>query len=68
MPTLVLAGEEDPALAACRFIHEKIPGSQLTVISNAGHLSNLDQPDAFNQAVLEFLSKEDQTRELAFQP
>ena len=62
-PTLVLAGEEDPALSACRFIHEKIAGSQLMVIPNAGHLSNLDQPDAFNQAVLEFLVKLDQVRE-----
>ena len=62
VPTLVLAGEEDPALAACRFIHEKIAGSQLMVIPNAGHLSNLDQPDAFNLAVLEFLAGVDQTR------
>ena len=58
-PTLVLAGDEDPALPACRFIHGQIPGSQLVVIPNAGHLSNLDQPAAFNQAVLEFLAKVD---------
>ena len=58
-PTLVLAGEEDPALPACRFIHGQIQGSQLVVIPNAGHLSNLDQPEAFNQAVMEFLTKVD---------
>jgi pimeloyl-ACP methyl ester carboxylesterase len=62
LPTLVLAGEEDPALSACRFIHEKIVGSQLVVIPDAGHLSNLDQPEAFNRVVLEFLAKVDQTR------
>ena len=62
-PTLVLAGEEDPALPACRFIHEQIQGSQLVVIPDAGHLSNLDQPEAFNQAVLEFLTKVDARRE-----
>jgi 3-oxoadipate enol-lactonase len=61
-PTLVLAGEEDPVLPACRFIHDKISGSQLVVIPDAGHLSNLDQPEAFNRAVLEFLAKVDQTR------
>ena len=61
-PTLVLAGREDPALPACRFIHEKIKGSQLVVIDDAGHLSNLDQPEAFNQAVLAFLAKVDQKR------
>ena len=58
-PTLVLAGEEDPALPACRFIHGQIQGSQLVVIPKAGHLSNLDQPEAFNQAVMEFLAKVD---------
>lgn len=62
-PTLVLAGDKDPALPACRFIHEKIHGSQLVVIPNAGHLSNWDQPEAFNQAVLEFLAKVDVVRE-----
>ena len=62
-PTLVLAGDEDPALPACRFIHEEIHGSQLVVIPNAGHLSNLDQPEAFNQAMLEFLTKVDAARE-----
>ena len=62
VPTLVLAGQEDGALPACRFIHEKIKGSQLVVIPGAGHLSNLDQPVAFNQAVLEFLASIDQMR------
>ena len=61
--TLVLAGDEDPALPACRFIHGQIPSSQLVVIPNAGHLSNLDQPQVFNRAVLEFLSKVDAERE-----
>lgn len=59
-PTLVLAGAEDGALPACRFIHEKIAGSSLVVIPGAGHLSNLDQPAAFNEAVLGFLAKVDQ--------
>ena len=62
-PTLVLAGQEDPALSACRFIHEKITGSQLVVIPDAGHLSNLDQPEPFNQAILAFLAKVDVARE-----
>ncbi len=62
-PTLVLAGQEDPALPACRYIHEKIVGSKWSVIPDAGHLSNLDQPDNFNRAVLEFLAKVDQSRE-----
>ena len=55
MPTLVLVGEEDPALEAARLTHDKIPGSQLVILPNAGHLSNLDCPEAFNNSVLVFL-------------
>lgn len=62
-PTLVLAGQEDPALPACRYIHERIDNSHLVEIPDAGHLSNLDQPHAFNQAVLEFLANVDHSRE-----
>ncbi len=61
-PTLVLAGDEDSALASCRYIHQQISGSEMVVIPSAGHLSNLDQPQAFNNAVLSFLRKADQTR------
>lgn len=55
MPTLVLVGEADPALKAARLTHEKIPGSQLVILPNAGHLSNLDCPEAFNNSVMAFL-------------
>ena len=61
-PTLVLSGQEDPALPACRYIHKRIVNSHMVEIPNAGHLSNLDQPQAFNQAVLEFLTNVDQSR------
>jgi pimeloyl-ACP methyl ester carboxylesterase len=33
----------------------KIPGSQLVIIPGAGHLSNPDEPEAFNQHILTFL-------------
>ena len=62
-PTLVLAGDQDPALSACRWIHEKISGSRLVVIPGAGHLSNRDQPEAFNEATLDFLAGVDAARE-----
>lgn len=55
MPTLVLVGEEDPALEAARLTHHKIAGSQLVMLPKAGHLSNLDCPEAFNNRVLAFL-------------
>jgi 3-oxoadipate enol-lactonase len=40
-----------------RAIHEAIPGSDLVIIPNASHLSNLEQPAAFNQALVDFLSR-----------
>lgn len=54
-PTFLLAGELDPALAAVRLTHQTIPGAVLELIPGAGHLSNLDQPDAFEQKILNFL-------------
>ena len=64
IPTLVLAGAKDPALEACKLIHSKIAGSKLVVLPNAGHLSNLDEPAAFIEAVLEFLGGVDAQRKV----
>lgn len=57
VPTLILVGEDDPGtpVAASRAIHERIRGSRLVVIPSASHLSNIEQPDAFNQALAAFL-------------
>lgn len=58
VPTLVIVGEIDtltpPELS--RKIHEHVGGSRLVVIPEAGHLSNLEAPEAFNGALAEFLS------------
>lgn len=57
VPTLVVVGENDtitpPELS--RKMHEHIGGSRLVVIPEAGHLSNLEAPEAFNGALAEFL-------------
>jgi len=56
VPALVLAGAEDePFLAATDYMAQKIPGAKKVIVPNAGHAVNLDQPEAFNRAVLEFL-------------
>lgn len=56
-PTLVIVGEQD-ALTPPTLSQEyaaQIPGAQLAIITNAGHLSNLEQPEAFLQALRGFL-------------
>lgn len=59
VPTLVIASDEDrlypPALA--RAMARRIPGAELVEIQGAGHLSNLEQPERFNDAVLAFLAR-----------
>jgi pimeloyl-ACP methyl ester carboxylesterase len=37
----------------------KIPGAEKVVIPSAGHAANIDQPKAFNDAVLSFLDRLD---------
>jgi len=58
LPTLVIAGASDPATPPdfAEAIHASIDGSKLVVIPDAAHLSNIEQTDAFNHAVLSFLT------------
>jgi pimeloyl-ACP methyl ester carboxylesterase len=56
VPSLVVVGDEDtPFLASADYMAAKIPGAKKVVIANAGHASNMDQPQAFNTAVIDFL-------------
>ncbi len=57
VPTLILVGDEDTVTprAAADEMHRGIAGSQLVTIPAAGHLSNLEQPQAFNAALADFL-------------
>jgi len=56
-PILVIVGEQDMGtpLSMAQEIHANAPGSKLTVLSPAAHLSNLEQPEAFNTALAGFL-------------
>ena len=58
-PTLVMVGEQETAapVEVSRAIHAAIPGSELVIIPSASHLSNLEQPEAFNRALLSFLDR-----------
>lgn len=56
-PALVICGAEDPATppAMAREIQENLPGARLELIPQAAHLSNIEQPEAFNRALGDFL-------------
>ena len=57
VPTLVVTGDEDePCLEPGIFLKRKIRTSGLVVIPKAGHTINLEEPEAFNRAVLDFLT------------
>lgn len=57
IPVLIIAGQQDPVttVADGQFMQQRIANSQLFEI-NASHISNIEQPEAFNQAVQTFLA------------
>ncbi|OIJ37693.1 MULTISPECIES: 3-oxoadipate enol-lactonase [Acinetobacter] len=57
VPVLVVAGQQDPVttVADGQYMVDRIANSQLFEI-NASHISNIEQPEAFNQAVQEFIA------------
>ena len=59
IPVLIVVGDQDaitpPSLS--EQMHHDISGSQLAVIAGAGHMSNMEQPAAFNDALGGFLDK-----------
>jgi 3-oxoadipate enol-lactonase len=57
VPTLVIAGELDQGtpLAMSQTLAEKIPQARLVVLKHASHLSAMEQPQAFAQAVTQFM-------------
>ena len=58
VPTLVIVGEEDdnPGVSASAALAAHIGGAGLTVLPDTGHLSALEQPGRFGDALLDFLA------------
>jgi 3-oxoadipate enol-lactonase len=56
LPVLAITGNEDGAAAGTRYIGENVPGAKFVGIPQAAHISNVEQPEAFNRALREFLS------------
>jgi 3-oxoadipate enol-lactonase len=59
VPALVVVGEDDTLTppAAAESMHSRLPASRLAVIPEAGHLSSLEAPVAFNAALTDFLGE-----------
>lgn len=59
VPTLVVVGEDDKAtpVDSARKMATTIPKAELAIIPGAGHVSNIEQPEAFNRALVDFLNK-----------
>ena len=58
VPAVVIVGANDkPFLNAADYMAKKIPGAEKVMIPDAGHAVNLDQPAAFNAAVLDLLDR-----------
>ena len=58
LDTLIIVGEDDPGtpVAAAEAIHAEIPKSHLKVLPSAMHLCNIEQVEAFNNALIKFLT------------
>ncbi|NAR75023.1 3-oxoadipate enol-lactonase [Acinetobacter haemolyticus] len=58
IPTLIIAGQFDPVTTVqdAAFMHQSISQSQIEILA-ASHLSNIEQPQVFNQALSKFIQK-----------
>jgi len=59
IPTLIITGSADTLIppSESEAMAKAIPGSKLVVVPDVAHLSNVENPDAFNAAVREFIGK-----------
>ena len=59
VPTLIISGSADVLIPASdsEVMQTAIPDSRLIILPDAGHLSNMDKAEAFNDAVREFIGK-----------
>lgn len=56
-PTQFICGGKDAALGGTKALHAGVPGSSFIEVPGAGHISNLEQPQFFIQALRDFLVK-----------
>ena len=58
LPTRIIVGKDDPGtpVEASEAMHARIGGSSLVVLPEAAHLSNIEQAEGFNKALIDFLT------------
>jgi len=58
LPVLILVGEHDQTtpVAAAEAMHERIAGSAMAVVPQAAHMSNMENVEFFNEALMKFLA------------
>jgi 3-oxoadipate enol-lactonase len=56
IPVLAITGESDGAAGGTKHIGASIPGAKFVSIAQASHIANVEQPEAFNRALRDFLS------------
>ncbi|VAX26778.1 Hydrolase, alpha/beta fold family [hydrothermal vent metagenome] len=58
IPTLIIVGENDVLTppAVMKTLHENIPNSEFVIISKAGHMTPIEEPEAVNEVMKEFLT------------
>lgn len=63
VPTLLICGRQDPVtpLPDHEAMAARIPGARLEIIENCGHLSTIEQPDAVNRVLIDWLRKTDRS-------
>ncbi len=59
MPVLIICGKEDTLtpVAQSEYLHSEIQNSEMMILQNASHLSNLEQVDEFNNCLVDFISR-----------
>ncbi len=59
VPTLIICGDKDQLtpVEKSKAMHAQIPNSELKLVEDAGHVSNLEQPEAFNKYILDFIAQ-----------
>ncbi len=63
LPVLIVTGDEDePCLEPALLMKRALPAAGLWIAPRTGHTINLEEPEAFNRAVLEFLTLVEQGR------